>query len=440
MAETGITIALKAVDQTQAAFGSAKAGFVAFSQSLSQTMLKAQAGLGIGRTGGLAGFLKGGGAEFALLRSAAGAFSMTLGPLVSRVKSFVAEMHRLTDLAAETGSKAADVRLLAQSFDELGIRGGSLENIANLLGRMAKTTGETGVDGFRRQMKAIAALGTEQERVTELMRVFGRTGATLAPLLRSGPDALDAALGNVATSLGGLSETGIQAASAIDKGFTAVSRDFANQWAQLGGWWAEWLSGQFQRPVEFALVAAWNRIKEFFNAFRLAAAAAAAYVYEAVAGVFRGGKWDFANYFQAALDEQAAFVTRNEILLDKLQAGATALETTDLNLGLEEGAEALSAAASKVSDAMNPAKWTDAASYAGQTLVLAAQNAIGRTRSIAPSGIGPSGGSGSPRPAAAAQSAPGSLANLVTRILEALRENGREAKTFFDSFPDLQAI
>ena len=36
MAETGITIALNAVDQTQNAFAPAKAGFVAFSQSLSQ--------------------------------------------------------------------------------------------------------------------------------------------------------------------------------------------------------------------------------------------------------------------------------------------------------------------------------------------------------------------------------------------------------------------
>lgn len=48
MAETGITIVLQAVDQTQVAFGSAKAGFVAFSQSLSQTMIGAQ-----GKVGGL---------------------------------------------------------------------------------------------------------------------------------------------------------------------------------------------------------------------------------------------------------------------------------------------------------------------------------------------------------------------------------------------------
>ena len=50
-------------------------------------------------------------------------------------------------------------------------------------------------------MKAIAALNSEQERATELMRVFGRTGLTLAPMLRAGPEALDKALGAVSGSL-----------------------------------------------------------------------------------------------------------------------------------------------------------------------------------------------------------------------------------------------
>ena len=74
--------------------------------------------------------------------------------------------------------------------------------------------------------------------------------------------------------------------------------------------------------------------------------------------------------------------------LDALQAGTEALSLPSLNLDIEEGAEALSAAASKVSDAMNPAKWTDAASYAGQTIVLAAQNAIGRARCLDVCGLG----------------------------------------------------
>lgn len=436
MAETGITIALNAVDQTQNAFASAKAGFVAFSQSLSQAMIKAQGK--VGGLGTIGSFWKTG-VQFQILRSAIQSFNMILGPLVSRTRQFTKEMHTLSDLAAETGTRAEDIRLLSQSFDELGIRGGSLENIANLLGRMAKTTGETGVDGFRRQMKAIAALGTEQERVTELMRVFGRTGATLAPLLRSGPDALDAALGNVAASFRGFSENGIQAAANIDKGFTAVARDFANQWAQVGAWWAEWLSEKFNRPAEFAIVDLWNRVKHHFRLIRDYIAATLLYVQDAFTSMFTPN-FEWTNYYAAVEDMEREAVAADTRRLDALQSGVEALSPTSLNLDIEEGAEALSAAASKVSDAMNPAKWTDAASYAGQTLVLAAQNAIGRARSIALSGIGPSGGSGSPRPAAAAQSAPGSLANLVTRILEALRENGREAKTFFDSFPDLQAI
>ena len=67
MAETGITIVLQAVDQTQVAFGSANAGFVAFSQSLSQTMIGAQGK--VGGLGAIGGFWKTV-VQFQILRSA----------------------------------------------------------------------------------------------------------------------------------------------------------------------------------------------------------------------------------------------------------------------------------------------------------------------------------------------------------------------------------
>ncbi len=397
MAETGITIVLQAVDQTQVAFGSAKAGFVAFSQSLSQTMIGAQGK--VGGLGAIGGFWKTV-VQFQILRSALQSFNMILGPLVSRARQFAKKMHTLSDLAAESGSSAAQVRLLSHMFDALGIRGSSVENIANILGRMAKATGETGVEGFRHQMKAIAALNSEQERATELMRVFGRTGLTLAPMLRAGPEALDKALGAVSGSLSGLSDGGISAAANIDKGFTAVARDFANQWAQVGAFWAEWLEEKFNRPAEFAIVDLWNRVKHYFRLIRDYIAAMFLCVQDAFFNAFTW-KGEWTNYYAAVVDLECEAVAADSRRLDALQAGTEALSLPSLNLDIEEGAEALSAAASKVPDAMNPAKWTDAASYAGQTLVLAAQNAMGRARSIALSGIGPSVGTDSPPPRSA---------------------------------------
>ncbi len=203
-------------------------------------------------------------------QSLASIVSFATGP----ISRFSAQMHELSDRASEAGVKASDIQRLAGAFDELGVKHADLESVTKLFNNLAKNAGASGLDGFKQQMAAISGIADRQERVNELMRIFGKEGARLEFLVRSGPeafsDALDAAMKNVR----GVSDESITAAAEIHKGFGRVAKDVKGMWNEALSKICEWISSRFQQPAEYGVMHVWTKVKMYANLSGLAVKAA----------------------------------------------------------------------------------------------------------------------------------------------------------------------
>lgn len=484
MATTGITVALQAVDQTAAAFGSAQSRFAAFSQSITQ--MTARVSVFARVSNGIGAFAE----KLVLAHRSVLALVYGAEKLTAPFRNVAREMHELTDRAQETGSKASDVLKLSQAFGELGVKGADLESVTRVLNYMRKNTGDLGVAGFARQMKAIAAIGDETARVTELTRVFGREGVRLEFLLRRGPEAFEKSLRSCMAVMPDFSDSVINAASEADKAFDWISRDISARWKTMVGEMILRLSGTIDDGIEAGLAIAWEQFKAFFRRLGLYMAEFALVAWNAIKGIFVGIPkllWNVLKGVGGAIAEfgvqvwsaikgngfdwskigaelsdgwdagieglvgtwDAELLDGAEKALDEVRAETEAkikairehfAQNGPAEKGADEAADTLSAAASKISDALNPATWMDAAGYAARTLGLAARNAVGGAAAALRAGVSSVTAVRGTGGAATSSSALASIRPLVSQILDAIRENGRAASGFYNAFAALEAV
>ena len=266
MSTTSVTLALSASDQTAAAVQTARGRFVALRESIRSALISAtkesdKFGASMSRWQRL-------GANIFLIRSIASgalAFARSLDAATAPIRRVFSEMHELTDRATEVGAKAADVRRLSAAFEELGVKHAGVEDVVRLMNYMQKATGDTGVDGLKRHLSAIAGITDATERAAELTRVFGKEGIRLGFLLRKGPDAFKDALDGMMAAMPGMSDGAIEAASQIDKGFAWIARDIKNSWTNLVAEMVQKWTGDLGPNVELGLALMWVDVKKWFN-------------------------------------------------------------------------------------------------------------------------------------------------------------------------------
>ncbi|MBQ9727849.1 MAG: hypothetical protein IJV65_10155 [Kiritimatiellae bacterium] len=383
---------------------------------------------------------------------------------------------------------------LSHAFDELGVKNHDIESVTRALNYMRKNTGDLGVDGFIRQMKAIASVGDETKRVTELTRVFGKEGVRLEFLLRKGPEAFETALRGCMAVLPQLDEASIQTASEVDKGFTWIKRDVSIKWKEMVLGAIKLFTGDMPDGVEAGIAIAWERFKGGLRKFQALLGIFGIVVYEAFKSVFvrlpkfiwgvvttiggtiselgrqiwsalNGEGFDLsavgerlADGWSQTVDEavasfdatlmDAACAIYNEVdeetqaNIERIKRGFAAMSKLGPGGGVsdeaEDAADSLLGAASKISDALNPATWMDAAGYAARTLGLAARNALGGAAAAVRSGASSAAGRGAGGSTPA--SAIASIRPIVSQILDAVRENGRAASSFFNTMSALEAV
>lgn len=159
-----------------------------------------------------------------------------MAALANSAKRGLEEMSKISDVAQQMQVSGDYAVRLEGALNQVGIQGASLEMLNKAFSKMAMETGKVGEDGFKETLKDVASLGSEQERLTELTRVFGRqAGAAFAPLVRQGPEALEKGLEDVMAAMPGLSDSALDAADGVIDALSNAGKQAHHAWLGVLG-------------------------------------------------------------------------------------------------------------------------------------------------------------------------------------------------------------
>lgn len=147
------------------------------------------------------------------------------GALTAAVVAAANSLSTLSDRAAQAGTTADELQRLTTALGVAGAKGANLETISQGLARMTQATGRTGLQGLAETLEDISRIGDEGGRIRELSRVFGRAfGPGLAAFVRNGPDRIRASLDTIVAAMPGVDNALAGAGDALADGF-AIAKD-----------------------------------------------------------------------------------------------------------------------------------------------------------------------------------------------------------------------
>lgn len=191
MANANLTMGVTGIDKTGAAFNSIK--------------MRAKA-TGASIRAALGGALAAAGAYLSL-RSVAGA---------------VNQLGQLSDLAMKAGMSVEFLTKATTAFQVAGLNV-SAESLVKAMQYMQKNTGKQGEGGFFETARELAAIPDAATRAQEAVKIFGRSGMELFPLINNGQEAIDKfiALQNV---MPGVSDAAAAAGDAANDALTIFGK------------------------------------------------------------------------------------------------------------------------------------------------------------------------------------------------------------------------
>ena len=177
-------------------------------------------------------------------------------------KKAVDEMGTISDRAQQMGVTADYAQKLAGALDQVGIKGVSLDVLADTFSKMTKETGATGAKGFEETLAAIASIGDEGGRVEALAKTFGRSlGPNLAPLVRQGPDALRQGLADVMAAMPGVSDAAANAGDRVSDALKIAANTGKAAWQEALGGIILGIEDAFGMPFGEAMATALANVK-----------------------------------------------------------------------------------------------------------------------------------------------------------------------------------
>lgn len=194
----------------------------------------------------------------------AAGLGLSFGAIAYGAKRAVDSLGELSDQAQRMSSSAVDVQKLTGALDKVGIVGVNVDAMAKAFGKMAKETGAVGVRGFRDVMQSIAGMGSEQERVNELVRVFGREmGEKFSPMVRQGPQAFIEGLDGVMAMMPAVTDAAANAGDSAADALKIAGNTIKVAWQQtIGDMVAGW-EGVFGVSFEQGIYTAIEYVKWF---------------------------------------------------------------------------------------------------------------------------------------------------------------------------------
>ena len=257
---------------------------------------------------------------------AVGAFAVTANKL-----------SKLSDVAQAAGASTEELTKLSGALDMLGVQSSKPEELAAAFQRMAKTTGQVGVEGFHRVVEEISKLPTLQERATAAMQVFGRTGLQFMPVIEGAARNGIGALKDLEAAIPGISQAAADAGDDAADAFGVIRRAAAKIWNEGLMKVAELVAGNFTGDIrtaalicaaqmEYFAKVSWRYVSTFFGDFKENMADVGAWVKKVMinAGTVIGGA--LVTIFDNMKDSVRSMV---EFIATQFKAGFAAFRRDD---------------------------------------------------------------------------------------------------------------
>lgn len=282
-------IKVKGVDQTAAVFGSIKSRAAATGAQIRSMM-----GGALAAAGAYVGF--------------------------RAIRGSIAELAHLDDMAMKTSSHIGELTSAAQALEVLGIQNMSVEQLGKSFDYMAKATGRSGLSGFYETIEELGKIDDVAKRGQEAMRIFGRSGMELMPIITAAKDSTDA-LQTVVAGFGNLPPAAAAAGGRVDDMMGFVVEEMKSIWLQGLGAICGWIDNEFpssaaqsslsvcNKMTYYAklgaarFIAAYRRVQEYLKRF---GDSVGAFIGTKMGGGTWGEAWDNAGKaYDQAVDEYA---------------------------------------------------------------------------------------------------------------------------------------
>ena len=193
----------------------------------------------------------------AQIRSIMGGAIAAAGAYLSfrSIKGGIDELGNLSDMAMKAGTSVEFLTKTSEAFQIAGLDV-SAGNLARAMQMMQKNTGESGQEGFFKLVRSIQQLPDDAQRAQAMVRVFGRAGLELAPLVTNGAEAIDN-FQKLQNRILGVSqsaaESGDRASDAIRRFTTGAKNLLLRGLGKIVGDWLDMFPGGVEAAVEAAL-------------------------------------------------------------------------------------------------------------------------------------------------------------------------------------------
>lgn len=171
------------------------------------------------------------------------------------------ELGRLQDIAMRTGTSVDELTKATAAFNALGVQM-STEKFAKAMDYMQKATGENGLDGFKKTIKAISDLESETDRAQAAMTVFGRAGMEFMPLINAADEGVDA-LSGVIDAMSGIPQSAADAGDAASDALGFAANSVKSVWLQGLGTVIGWFDNEYVGGVREASLKAGNAFEYY---------------------------------------------------------------------------------------------------------------------------------------------------------------------------------
>lgn len=254
----------------------------------------------------------------------------------------ISDLGKLSDLSMKTG---AGVRELTSSVDALNVMGlnVSIDSLAKSFQYLEKNTGKRGFFAMFDEMKRIGEISDAAKRGAEMVKIFGRSGMELMPLVNGGEEAVEA-FRKLAELMPGVSDSAANAGDAVADSQTILVRGLSKMWSNFIGYLCRLWADDFPGGVRAGALNAISWIETFFkkagawiNLFASHILALEAFkfdllfkgpkaAWDIMVGTMKAANEDFVKTMTAAEDSRREYVSKlKEINVDDL---ASALEKT----------------------------------------------------------------------------------------------------------------
>ena len=230
MGSANLTMGVKGVDKTGAAFNSIKARAKVTGLQIKSMLggALAFAGVGLG--------LKG-------------------------LSDTISNLGKLSDLAMKTGASVEDLTRMTTAFQVAGLDIG-VDALAKSFQYLEKNTGRKGSEGFFKTVEEIAKIEDPAKRGAEMVKNFGRSGMELAPLINGGAEAVEK-FQQLASLMPGVSTAAANAGDDIADAQTTLGKGVQYLWYKVVGKLCSLWGEDFPGGVRAGALNAINYVEHF---------------------------------------------------------------------------------------------------------------------------------------------------------------------------------